>query len=660
MMFKRSTSTPIRPVAPVIEEPITKYQQPLRPGPLSSPSILPFNIGSTIVNPVDGSAYHLIQPLGNGSYAVVYMAQEKNTGKFFALKCLSKANLSDYHLEIQHNEVRIHERLSHPNIVKLDHYFETPDWLFLVLEYCEGQDLYYWLTQNNDGKDPITDAVGYCHRNGVAHRDLKPENFIVMIKNDSEFKGIQVKLTDFGLATDEKESVDFDCGSKPYMSYECRNSINGTYNPRLADIWSLGIILLNLLYHRSPWADPNPEECKAFTLFQLDKTGFLMEKFLTMPKNIAQFFASRVFCNAEKGRISIKEWRNWFDKFVERMSDEEIELDDVFDDMSQEFTRSLSSISNARQHGHDRQQSWSDVVGEFESEVNCNTSMTNDRCSSKRSSQNTNAVEANVKLNKKDRDDENQAESANNSDADSGFGTDEEVNNNIVKRLKEQGGMMNENSNSIKALSVSPPKIIYCKPKPWGDYRSRGHQRENSIEGGSTISNVTNNNHWSSYNQRRERLEQRRKEKQEQTLNSLGAYRRRGSLSTDANDTFTPSQPSTDNVTPRRKPHRPSNLGQDSIYTVPPRRNVQLPRSPPRKKSLQSMNDHPFTPPTSSNSTEAIVSSNTSKQRPLRSYDKTPKKVGKSTKNHLGKMLAGVVMFNRGVKVGGQVIDENL
>lgn len=106
MMFKRSTSTPIRPVAPVIEEPITRYQQQLRPGPLSSPSILPFNIGSTIVNPENGSAYHLIQPLGNGSYAVVYMVQEKNTGKFYALKCLSKANLSDYHLEIQHNEVK--------------------------------------------------------------------------------------------------------------------------------------------------------------------------------------------------------------------------------------------------------------------------------------------------------------------------------------------------------------------------------------------------------------------------------------------------------------------------------------------------------------------------------------------------------------------------
>jgi len=696
MMFKRSSSTPIRPVA-VIEEPITRYQQPLCPGPLSSPSILPFNIGSTIVNPRDGSAYQLIQPLGNGSYAVVYSVREKFSGKFYALKCLSKANLSDYHLEIQHNEVRLHEPLSHPNIVKLDHYFETPDWLFLVLEYCEGQDLYYWLTQNNDGKDPLTgkllseeeriaiakqvfmqilDAVGYCHKNGVAHRDLKPENFIVTIKNDSEFRGIQVKLTDFGLATDEEESVDFDCGSKPYMSYECRNRIHDTYNPRLADMWSLGIILLNLIYHRSPWADPNPEECKSFAAFQLDKAGFLMERFSTMPKNVAQFFASRVFCSTEEGRIGIKEWRNWCDKLVERMLDEVTELDDVFDDvqeltiLSSSNSRESSSSSAQKQRGHDRNQSWSDVVGEFENETDLNNTLNKHSRSSSTSikKEEVNKQDNETKFTEKDDNDENQVESASNSDADSGF-EEEESNGNITKRLKERGGAIIGNSNPSKVLSVSPPKVIFCKPKPWGDYRSRGHQRENSMEGGSTVSNVTNNNHWSSYNQRRERLEQRRKEKQEQTLNSLGAYRRRGSLNADTNDTFMPSRPF--DHTPRRKPQNPSNLGQEGIYTAPPRRNAPTPRSLPRKKSSPLINNLPSPPETSiasfqstffsstsPNSTKSIINSNMSNQNSPRSFEKTPKKVGKSTKNHLGKMLAGVVMFNRGVKVGGQVINE--
>lgn len=650
----RSTSTPVRPVAPIMEEPITRYQQPLRPGPLTSPTILPFNIGSTIVNPKDGSAYQLIQPLGNGSYAVVYMAREKFSGKFYALKCLSKANLSDYQLEIQHNEIRVHEPLSHSNIVKLDHYFETSDWLFLVLEYCEGQDLYYWLTQNNDGKDSLTgkllsdreritivkqvfmqilDAVGYCHEKGVAHRDLKPENFIVIIKNDREFKGVQVKLTDFGLATDEEDSVDFDCGSKPYMSYECRNPTQDTYNPRLADIWSLGIILINLIYHRSPWTDPNPEECKSFATFQLDKAGFLMERFPDLPKNVAQFFASRVFCSVEEGRVGIKEWRNWCDKLVERMLEEEVELDDVFDDVSQELITSISRESSSlaqKQRGHDRHQSWSDIVGEFESDLSSGHS--------ERSSKKQLQTEFTEKDNIDDID--------NNSDADSGF-EEEEIN---VKKL-EHGGEMTENSNTTtKALSVSPPKVIYCKPKPWGDYKP-GHQRENSIESGP----INPNNHWSSYNQRRERLEQRRKEKQEQTLNSLGAYRRRGSLNADTNDAFTPNR----HFDHRRKPQRPSNPGQDNIYTTPQRRNAAGQRSPHRKKSSQSINELPFvsSPPKASftspefNSTKMITEttdSNTSRQR-----DKTPKKVGKSTKNHLGKMLVGVVMFNRGVKVGG-------
>jgi serine/threonine protein kinase len=228
-MFKRSSTTPVKPVIN-LEDPLLHYQhyQPsLRSGPLSSPVILPFDIGTTIDNPKDGTSFEFIRPLGNGSYAVVYMVREKSTNKYYALKCLSKLNLSSYHLDIQRNEVHIHKKLAHPNIVKLDHYFETPDWLFLVLEYCEGQDLYYWLTQNNDSRDPktgkqlseverlkivqqvfiqILNAVDYCHSQGVAHRDLKPENFIIKINDDYNVNyGIQVKLTDFGLATDEKK-----------------------------------------------------------------------------------------------------------------------------------------------------------------------------------------------------------------------------------------------------------------------------------------------------------------------------------------------------------------------------------------------------------------------------------------------------------------------
>ena len=114
----------------------------------------------------------------------------------------------------------------------------------------------------------MCDAVAHCHRVGVFHRDIKPENFIVtdgyMYTADGHReRRVIVKLTDFGLATTDVQSTDMDCGSAPYMSYgeypyrvcnqfsnaltsECRNNCAPTYSTRAADVWSLGIVLINM------------------------------------------------------------------------------------------------------------------------------------------------------------------------------------------------------------------------------------------------------------------------------------------------------------------------------------------------------------------------------------------------------------------------------
>lgn len=178
--------------------------------------------------------------------------------------------------------------------------YETDDWLFLVLEYCPGRDLFYWLLESQEvGSDAMYDArrsspagfknrrsidlgdedehlsrtitadnpmpdfvdetppspsllasagaqnnslmtrkrlrlisrmftqmceaVQACHAVGIAHRDIKPENFIVVDgRADGESgssRAIVVKITDWGLGTREELCEDFDCGSKPYMSY---------------------------------------------------------------------------------------------------------------------------------------------------------------------------------------------------------------------------------------------------------------------------------------------------------------------------------------------------------------------------------------------------------------------------------------------------------
>jgi serine/threonine protein kinase len=167
-----------------------------------------------------------------------------------------------------HSQATIHQALpTHPNIVTLYRTLETPSYLLLLLEYVPGQDLFYFLEQSCDHYEPqpptspssneshtpptpsllsslnpdqllsrtrlrlissmfsqMCQAVAVCHAVNVFHRDIKPENFIVTdgwVKSPDgrQERKVVVKLTDFGLSTNDVESADMDCGSAPYMSY---------------------------------------------------------------------------------------------------------------------------------------------------------------------------------------------------------------------------------------------------------------------------------------------------------------------------------------------------------------------------------------------------------------------------------------------------------
>lgn len=174
----------------------------------------------------------------------------------------------------------------------------------------------------------MCEAVAICHEAGVAHRDIKPENFICcdsvelenelqepIDENQPDFgpqakRKVIVKLTDFGLATTEEESGDVECGSKPYMSYECRNNLGPTYKPAPADVWSLGIVLINMLFHRNPWKDPTDGDPN-FDTFMIDPISFFQSKFTGIGKEVSTYLAEHVLCTEVEDRVSARELGQW-------------------------------------------------------------------------------------------------------------------------------------------------------------------------------------------------------------------------------------------------------------------------------------------------------------------------------------------------------------
>ncbi|KAH9909220.1 Ran1-like protein kinase [Xylariomycetidae sp. FL2044] len=253
-------------------------QQPFAVPPVCQPRYTPVapeaRLGKFL-----GESLQLIGIAGHGAYGVVYSAVDVTTGIQYAVKTLSKFNadgspLDKRQITFQHRELRLHYRASaHPNVLSMHKIMDDPDCIYVILEYCPEGDLFLNITERGQyvGKDALSkrvflqilDAVEHCHTLGIFHRDLKPENILVSNRGDS------VKLADFGLATSSDRSEDYGCGSTFYMSPECLDpsARRPFYYCAPNDVWSLGVILVNLTCGRNPWKQASFEDTtyRAFT-----------------------------------------------------------------------------------------------------------------------------------------------------------------------------------------------------------------------------------------------------------------------------------------------------------------------------------------------------------------------------------------------------------
>jgi serine/threonine protein kinase len=208
--------------------------------------------------------YQLLERLGSGGMSDVFRARDLMLERSVAIKVLHENYSNDNAFQQRfRQEARAAANLSHPNIVTVHDFGLDQGLLFLVMEHIPGKDLKTLLRQR--GRYSVEEAIplivqacagiGYAHRAGLVHCDIKPYNMIVTPDG-------RLKVTDFGIARalstimpDERADVVW--GSPQYFSPE---QATGEAPSPASDVYSLGIVLYEVLTGALPFTAPTSEE----------------------------------------------------------------------------------------------------------------------------------------------------------------------------------------------------------------------------------------------------------------------------------------------------------------------------------------------------------------------------------------------------------------
>ena len=192
--------------------------------------------------------------LGAGTFGQIFLAQNRIDNKYYAIKHMDKKKLNQclHNLNPIYNEIDIHSRIKHENIINVKFVLETKKTFDIVLEYANTGSLFHHIRKKKgfDEKNAfmyfiqVCNAIYFLHKNNLIHRDIKPENILL-----EDWK--KVKLCDFGWCVEisSKQRSTY-CGTTEYMAPEIINSNN--YDKSI-DIWSLGILLYELIHGFSPF-----------------------------------------------------------------------------------------------------------------------------------------------------------------------------------------------------------------------------------------------------------------------------------------------------------------------------------------------------------------------------------------------------------------------
>ena len=196
--------------------------------------------------------------LGAGSFGKVFKVRMKSNGEIYAMKVINKKFLlKNDQLKYAITECNVLKQAASPFILTLYYSFQTPENLYMIIDYCPGGDLNFHIIQNlfeeNEARFYIAElilGIEHLHELNIIYRDLKPENILISQDN-------HIKLADFGLAkegvTDQQSTKSF-VGSPAYLTPEM---LNRKGVGKSADIYGIGAVLYEMICGTPPFFSNN-------------------------------------------------------------------------------------------------------------------------------------------------------------------------------------------------------------------------------------------------------------------------------------------------------------------------------------------------------------------------------------------------------------------
>src|SRR6184192_95819 len=219
-------------------------------------------VSDTLINTLFDGRYRIMRKLGTGGMANVYLAEDQELGRRVAIKILDDRHAGDdQFVERFRREAKNAASLSHPNIVSIYDRGEAEGTYYIAMEYLDGRSLKELIVSR--GPAPVNIAIDYArqilaairfaHRHGIVHRDIKPHNVLV----DAEGR---LKVTDFGIAragASQMTEAGSIIGTAQYLSPE---QAKGAPVDQTSDLYSVGVVLYELLTGVVPFTGDTPVE----------------------------------------------------------------------------------------------------------------------------------------------------------------------------------------------------------------------------------------------------------------------------------------------------------------------------------------------------------------------------------------------------------------